>query len=339
MNNKTVNKVVNWTKGYVVVEVEGLFLEKFTNFCINNNTNFWNLIKINNTKIRLATTIKDFKAMRKFARKTRCRMKLVEKNGLAFKMFRYRKRKWFLLGILMFLTILKVLTSLIWNINIIGANNIDEKELIAELYELGLKKYSFKKDIDTFYINYKMMIQRDDIAFITIKFDGVNANVEIVEKVLKPDVIPKDIPINIIANKTGVISEINVLAGTKKVNVGDTVLKGDLLVEGIMEMQKLPEKTQYIHSQAEIKARVWYEEEQKMKIEGDIEISQFEHFAYLIACDKIKRQMDDNAEVLDEKVTYSYGEDFIIAKVTIEALENICEEVEFVKPGNSIDIS
>ena len=69
MNNKTVNKVVNWTKGYVIVEIEGLFLEKFTNFCINNNTNFWNLIKINNTKIRLATTTKDFKLTCLFGRK------------------------------------------------------------------------------------------------------------------------------------------------------------------------------------------------------------------------------------------------------------------------------
>jgi hypothetical protein len=171
------------------------------------------------------------------------------------------------------------------------------------------------------------MIKRNDLAFITIKFDGVNANVEIIEKVLKPEIIPKNEPSNIIADKTGIISQINVLSGVKKVNVGDTVVEGDVLVEGIMEMTKKPEKTQYVHSQAEIKARIWYEEEQKMKIQGNLDISQFEHFAYLIACDKIKRKMNKNAEIIDEKVTYEYGEDYVIAKVIIETIETIGEEV------------
>ena len=93
MGNKAVDKVVNYLKGYVVVEIEGLFLEKFTNFCIANQIIFWNLIKMNNTKIRLATDIKGFKKMRRYVRRTRCRMKLLKRNGMPFKAFRYRKRK------------------------------------------------------------------------------------------------------------------------------------------------------------------------------------------------------------------------------------------------------
>ena len=98
-------------------------------------------------------------------------------------------------------------------------------------------------------------------------------------------------------------------------------MPGDILVEGIMEMTRQPEKTQYVHAEAEIKARIWYEEEPKIKVEGNLDISQFEHYAYLIACDKIKRQMSESAEIVDEKVTYAYGEDFVIAKVVIETLE------------------
>jgi len=243
-----------------------------------------------------------------------------------FKAFKYRKRKWFLLGIVAFLITLKTLTSMVWNINIIGNETIDEKELLVQLEELGVKKGRFKKSIDTFYANYKMMIQREDLAFITIKFDGVSANVEIKEKNIKPEIEPKDEATNIIANKTGIIETINVLSGVKNVNVGDTVIPGDILVKGIMEMTKQPEKTQYINAEAQIKARIWYEEEQKMKIEGNLDISQFEHYAYLIACDKIKRQMNINAEIIDEKVTYAYGEDFVIAKVVIETIEPIGEE-------------
>ena len=330
-NNSLFSKFMHFFRGYVVIEVEGLFLEKFTNFCINNRINFWNVKKISNTKICLTTTIKEYKKMRKYVRKSRSRMKLISKKGLVFKTHKYRKRKIFLVGILFFLVIFKVLTSMVWQINVSGNETIKSKELISQLEELGLKKYKFKKSIDTFYINYKMMINRDDLSFITIKFDGVNANVEVIEKIRKPEIEAKDEVTNIVAKKTGIITEVNVLSGTKKVNVGDTVLKGDLLVEGIMEMSKLPEKTQRIHSQAEIKARIWYEEEQMMKIEGNLEVSEFEHFAYLIAYDKIKEQMDENAKIVDEKVSYSYGEDFIIAHVVIETIEEIGEQIAVYK--------
>ena len=65
MGNKVVDKIINWAKGYVVVEIEGLFLEKFTNFCIANHIPFWNVVKVSNTKIKLTTDIKSFKKMRK----------------------------------------------------------------------------------------------------------------------------------------------------------------------------------------------------------------------------------------------------------------------------------
>jgi similar to stage IV sporulation protein len=268
--------------------------------------------------------------MRKYARKTRCRMKILKRNGVPFKAFKYRKRKWFFIGTVICLLTVKLFTSMVWNINIIGNENINTKELMNQLEELGLTKGKLKKSIDTFYINYKMMIQREDLAFITIKFDGINANVEIKEKKIKPEIEAKNEHTNIIADKTGIIAEINVLSGVKKVNIGDTVMPGDILVEGIMEMTKQPLKTQYVHSEAEIKARIWYEEEQKMKIEENLDVSQFEHYAYLIACDKIKRQMNENTEIIDEKVAYAYVEDFVITKVIIETLETIGKSVSIL---------
>ena len=36
--------------------------------------------------------------------------------------------------------------------------------------------------------------------------------------------------------------------------------------------------------------------------------------------------MNENAEIIDEKVTYAYGEDYVIAKVIIETLESIGEQ-------------
>ena len=84
----------NYLKGYVIVEVSGYTLEKFMNLAIRHQNTFWN-IKRKDGKIYLSTTIEGFKRLKPYAKKARCRMRIVEKRGLPFLTFRYRKRVMF----------------------------------------------------------------------------------------------------------------------------------------------------------------------------------------------------------------------------------------------------
>ena len=61
------NRIYNFLKGYVVICIEGFFIEKFTNLCMRNNIKFWNVKKIGTSKIILTTGIKEFKKMRKIS--------------------------------------------------------------------------------------------------------------------------------------------------------------------------------------------------------------------------------------------------------------------------------
>jgi len=327
MNGGFWSRIYNFLKGYVVVCVEGFFIEKFTNLCKRNNIKFWNVKKIGVSKIILTTGIKDFKKIRKCKSKSGCRVKIQAKKGFPFWTFRYRKRKWCLLGIVIFLVLIKIMTSLVWNIEIKGNETINTNQLISELNELGLKKGVLKNSIDTLELSYQMMIKRDDIAFISITTKGTKVIVDIFEKVKVPESIPKDEPCDIVASKPGLITTLNVLAGKKNVKVGDVVNVGDILVTGIMEMTKLPDKSQRIHAIAEIKAKVWYEQSQKLKKEESLEISQLQEYAYKIAYDKIMKKIDESAEILKEDVKYEEDEESVTVYITIEAIEDIGMEV------------
>jgi len=172
-----------------------------------------------------------------------------------------------------------------------------------------------------------MIIKRSDIAFISINTKGTKVIVEIVEKVKEPNSVKKDVPCDIIAAKAGLITEINVLAGKKNVKIGDIVNEGDILVTGIMEMTNFPEKTQRIQAIAEVKAKVWYEQSQKLKKDTNLEKSELEIFAYKIAYDKIIMKIDKTAEIIKEDVKYEEDEESIIAHITIETIENIGKTV------------
>ena len=138
----------------------------------------------------------------------------------------------------------------------IGDNTIDKNEIIKELKNKGLSVGMAKNKIDVKSVINDLRMERKDIAWIGIDIKGTNAIVEIVETEKKPEIVKSDEYCNIISEKSGVITKINVSNGTAKVKVGDIVKKGDILVEGKLE-GKYTDPI-YVHATAEIEIKTWY---------------------------------------------------------------------------------
>ena len=89
--------------GYVRVEIEGYYIERFINICQNKKILIWNLKRENGVKLFCNIGIKDFKKLKIISRKTNCKIKIVKKKGIPFLLHRYKKRKIFA----MFLIVLR----------------------------------------------------------------------------------------------------------------------------------------------------------------------------------------------------------------------------------------
>lgn len=248
--------------GYVRIEVEGYYIERFINICTTRKILIWNLKKKKNVKLYLNIGISDFKKISEIARKTKCRVKIIKKKGIPFLLNRYRKRKIF--GILLvFVCILIYFSSgYIWNIDISVKDNMEIEGINEALENLGLKEGVKKKDIDTDNIINSLKLERNDISWIGIDIEGTNALVNIVKSDNPPEIIDNKEYSNIVAKKSGIITKITARNGTAKVNVGDTVQEGTILIEGIMEGKYTEPRK--VHSLGEVLARVWYTESKKI---------------------------------------------------------------------------
>ena len=215
----------NYIIGYVNIQVEGFYIERFINICISKNILMWSINRKKSSIINANMAIKDFRKIKDIARKTKCKVKIRQKKGLPFLFERYKKRKIFV-AFLMFVGLLLFISSnFIWNIEIKGLNTIHENEIITLIEENGLKIGCYKKKLDTKKIINEIRLNRNDVAWVGIDIKGTNAIIEIVEADKKPDIIDENDFCNIIANKDGIITKINVQNGTAKVKVGDMVTK------------------------------------------------------------------------------------------------------------------
>ena len=247
--------------GFVTIEVEGFFIERFINICINKNILLQDLSREMNTYIKVKILKSDFKEIRNIARKTKCKVKIKKKSGIPFVINKYRKRKIFAIAALVIAIFIFIITKFVWNVEIKGNKNIDSDEIKSLIAEFGVYEGKLKSDINIEKINNLIRLNRNDIAWIGITLKGTNAIVEIEETIEKPEIIEKDKVCNIVAAEDAIISKIIVQNGTARVTVGDEVKKGDLLVEGIME--GIYTESRKVHAEATIFGKIICEKEKK----------------------------------------------------------------------------
>ena len=247
--------------GSVDIVVEGFFIERFINSCKLKNIIFLSSKIEKGTILRARIRKSDFKKIRHIAKKTSCKVALEGKNGLPFVLKRYRKRKVFAIAIFVIAFFCFGVTRFIWNIDVVGNEKISKEELLAELANYGIKEGNLKSNIDVEKIKNEISMSHDDLSFIGVDIEGTNVIVKIVEATEKPEIIDENTKTNIIADKSGVISKIVVRSGTARVQVGDTVQKGDILVEGIMEGKYTGIRE--VNSDADIFVKSTYQKEKK----------------------------------------------------------------------------
>lgn len=217
--------MIYYLLGYATISVEGYFIERFINICISKNILLWNMKRKKSSFLFTNIAIKDFKRIRQIAKTTKCRVKIEKKRGFPFLLHKYKKRKMFFGLLIAIMMIIIGLSNFVWNIEIIGDNHLPKEELVSQLNEYGLRTGMLKNKVDTKEIINSIRLHRNDIAWIGIKMTGTNAIVEVVEADKKPDIINENEYCNIVSDKEGILTKVNVQNGTALAKVGDIVTK------------------------------------------------------------------------------------------------------------------
>ena len=227
--------IFNYLSGFVNITVEGFFVERFINNCINNKIFLWSIKRSNSTLLTTNVSIREFRKIRVIAKKTKCKVNINSKKGLPIILHRYRKRKLLLFLLIPITFIILITSTYVWNIEIVGLENIEKNGLLVQLKEEGIDIGKRKNSIDTKKVISNIRLKREDISWMSIDMKGTNIIVTIVEAEKKPEIINENEYCNIIAKEKGIITKITADTGTLVAKVGDIVEKGDDLIGGYME--------------------------------------------------------------------------------------------------------
>ena len=204
-------RIKNFCLGYLVIEIEGFFIERFFNMCAKEKIRLWGTKRKNKIAVTTKMSIDDFRQIRKIAKETNSRVKIKKKRGIIFEIKKYKNRKDFIFLFFMLVLSIFALSNFIWNIEITGNEQISEKELIEVLNKNGLKQGSLKMKIDSKKIIEKIRLENEKISWIGIDIKGTNAKITISEATEKPEIVDENEYCDIVSTKEGIITKVNAI--------------------------------------------------------------------------------------------------------------------------------
>lgn len=253
-------RFINWFFGYVVFSFSGGFTDGFINRCYEEKINIKNIV-CENSVVTARCSINAYKRLHRVALKSGGKVKILKKHGLPFILHPLKGRCGIFCGMLFFVLFVSFMSGFIWNITVVGNNTLETSKIVDYLAQNGFKTGVRWSDTDKENLEFSVMADFDDIAWISINRFGCLAQVEIRETTPKPQIENNNIITNVTADKDGVIVKVTALGGWPAVKAGDAVTKGDLLISGVYEAPETenPQKNHYARAHGSVIAKTDYE--------------------------------------------------------------------------------
>lgn len=224
---------------------------KFLNYLIYNKIYYDSLNKYNEYFV-LDVSYDDYLYIR---RRYKCH--IVKYYGKKNIVNIYENNKYVLLSLIISFMLLFLLCNTIFDIKI----NSDNKDIINiinnSLSDNGIDVYKRKVSFDKLNSIKNKILEdnKDTLEWIEIREKGCIYYIDVTPRVKSNNNVDNSLPSDIVAEKDGVIKHIVVHRGSKVIDNGDYVKKGDILISGnIIKNENVIDK---VHSEGVIYAETW----------------------------------------------------------------------------------
>lgn len=232
--------LLRYLSGYVCVELTGYATERFLNLCTNHDINLWNMAHKEDT-YTFCMSLEDFWKIRPMIRKTRTKIRVTKRCGLPFFLYRYRKRKMFLLGLLLCVGIVYAFSCYVWNIEICGNSTLSDDTVYRYLESEKIRVGTAKKQVDCEKLEAKIRQHFSNVIWTSVRLEGTKLTIDVKENLITQEPQEKketdeEKAQDLVADKDAVILSIVTRNGTPKVKAGDKIKKGKALVLGRIDI-------------------------------------------------------------------------------------------------------
>ena len=252
-------KLFYFLKGYVIIGVEGLFIERFINICLHRDIKLRHIEKKDAEHATVTISFSDFKKLRSIVKKSGVKVNILKKCGFPALFKRYRKRYVFLAGAVIFVLFFAISTRFVWTVEINGANHLQEALVSEVLKQEGLYTGALKSKMSPpRKIKEALMRNFKSVSWAWAYVEGCKVRIEIHEGIMPPEIVDKNLACDVVAVRDGLVERMTVKNGEARAVENSAVMAGDVLIAGTVAKTH-EEGYKTVHARGEVFARTWHE--------------------------------------------------------------------------------
>lgn len=248
-------KLYNALRGTVQVEVTGGWVERFFNCCAGLDIAFWDAVPQAPDCFTFRVSTADYFRLKKPAKQTMSRLRILHKQGLPFLLHRLLRRRGLWISAVLCALGVWYLSGFVWTISVTGCETVSQREVLELLETGGLTFGTRSRAVDGDLLRNEVLSRTEKLSYLVVNVHGTHAEIQVKERTAPPDLEAARAPCDVAADGDGIILRLRVMQGAARVKVGDTVVRGDLLASGnLVDAQG---GLQQVHALAEADIRTW----------------------------------------------------------------------------------
>ncbi len=189
--------------------------------------------------VQLTFRLASFKKLKHLAAERGITLSESRRRGLPLLLLRLCKRPGLILGALAAAVLVFLSGRFVREIEVTGNESVTTSEILALLEEHGFSVGSYIPTVNTDKVENALLQDSDKLSWISINILGSSAEVQVREEQEATPVLPLKKPANLVAGKAGVIETVQIYKGKSMVKSGQFVEKGDLLVSGLYDSERV----------------------------------------------------------------------------------------------------
>jgi similar to stage IV sporulation protein len=204
-------KVTNRLKGQVRICVTAAFPERVLNLCGARNLVLWDVTWISPTEFECTLSRQDYAVLRRAAEKLDCTISARTRAGVPFLLGRLRRRQVLAAGACVCALLVFVSSFFIWDFEITGNRTVPDEEILRALEKNGVGLGTFCLSVDQAELRNHVLLDLPKLNWIAVNVSGCRAQVQVRERVPKPELINRQIPSNVVARRDGLVTRVEAL--------------------------------------------------------------------------------------------------------------------------------
>ena len=215
-------------------------------------------VKLTDKELTIVVDLDDYDKILKL--KTSYKIKVIDYYGLVKYENILKKYNVFFICLIIGLVLIKVLSSIIFDIDIEHPKSEIRELVLADLEEFSISKYHFKVSYDEKEKIIKKILHKETDRLEWLEIDSIGTKYVVkVEERIKNDPKIDNTFQHIVAKKDAMILQIEASSGEIKVSKNDYVKKGDILISGfITKDEEIKKKVKAVGT---VYGEVWYQAE------------------------------------------------------------------------------